>query len=586
MVAATKRPIAEGPKADPRAGQAKKGRTGAEATKPTLAEAADVVEVKDCQDKKFCTAAEATDPKPAGVAGEGSVDAPKAKGPDADAEALKRKHTDVDGEVVAEDGHQARKLRTDLEELDADAESLKRMHSQVDGDVAAGDGSQAKRRRTDAAADGENQSAGADAAGTSGSPGTPSVLKVGFGAVSPGPSVLQFGFGASSAVLEDTLRDSQQKVFGPDDIPSGQPESSVDLVHCPQQPNPLEVMPPQGMLMIEADDVDNMVAGKCCSCARVMDEEMQKEQTIVIRATTKCPRAQVVRCKDCHNLLARIRRISTRKSDVKASIVMLPKPEREAFMLANHEKFGADLELEYTQSITEITKKTNKSSFKAKSNMFRWSVLETKYKDEPHILAAILRNARRTRDTVKEIDLFEDTEYSIEHDRTEEDTEESKRKAQSEDTRKKAKVKAAGKIQKQKKLRDADGALAIVDGEPVEVEVKLKKMTEPQKVKINKMVEKLSKIVTGLSEDIDKAASDQLVGMIPAYVVQGCKKTMAMYGCFSERTEKTFENGFQEGEGMKQLTGEVKTMEVELEESSRRLHDQVAAALEHINGSA
>ena len=80
-------------------------------------------------------------------------------------------------------------------------------------------------------------------------------------------------------------------------------------------------------------------------------------------------------------------------------------------MKAHHDKMGSDLLMAMRDSVCASYEKALLKSFRGEGVWLMESDLDAKYNNDPTILAAIKRNARRLVCPVKEVELIEDLSY-------------------------------------------------------------------------------------------------------------------------------------------------------------------------------
>lgn len=192
----------------------------------------------------------------------------------------------------------------------------------------------------------------------------------------------------------------------------------------------------------DIEDPDTLV---CCSCHRPTTKD---QAIIVVRSTRKGPAKDVMRCKKCHALRARIDRLVTRRGEL-AEWSSVAEEDKRAFYQECESKCGQELLMRMQETILHSTKKTSLAQFTTTGVFLDMEDLERKYKDKPEQLAEIIKNTRKMQCPLKKITLYEDLEYQSKLADSEERVEERKRKMEfTEAPRPRAKGKAKVKAER------------------------------------------------------------------------------------------------------------------------------------------
>ncbi len=115
------------------------------------------------------------------------------------------------------------------------------------------------------------------------------------------------------------------------------------------------------------------------------------------------------RCKDCHNLKARIQTAISHNEEL-VPFTKLSIEKRNQFLGENKGLFGKSLVQAMTATISRQQTTLSKENFRESGTFLTEKEVREKYNEQT--AEAILRNARKMQDPVKEIMLYEDTTYT------------------------------------------------------------------------------------------------------------------------------------------------------------------------------
>lgn len=237
----------------------------------------------------------------------------------------------------------------------------------------------------------------------------------------------------------------------------------------------------------------------CCSCHR---ETPKHDSIIVIRSNTKVNKKEVVRCRKCHALRARIDRLVARRGELE-DWAAVSKEDKQKFYKDCRDECGDNLLVRMQECIMHSTTRTSMAQFATTGTFLDLDDLTAKYKTKPAQLDSIIQNARKVQCPVKRVTLYEDIAYSSTLAESEERVETKKRKV---DMTEAPQPKAKAKANKPTGRPDEEG-----DGGS-------NKIPAAQKKKIVKKLELLTTTKLQLSDFIAKANARS--SLVPAYVIR------------------------------------------------------------------
>ena len=247
----------------------------------------------------------------------------------------------------------------------------------------------------------------------------------------------------------------------------------------------------------------------CCTCkAQCVTETCV---VVVVRSTDKRPR--VFRCKRCHDLRSRIERLQNGHGNLVEDWRKLSQEEKDAFISSNQELAGPNLVAKLSETIIMRKRVSSKVNFGGHGDYLSEHDLELKYKDQPDVAKAIVKNGRKMFDPVKELWLYEDVSYKskfedeecIEEDRrTHLDFE--ARQAESSAPTPQSQPRGGGK-------RESVGD-AAAGPDP-----KKKKNNAALHKKMQKYLGMIAPVKLELQSYLTKASAGEMAKFVPAYVV-------------------------------------------------------------------
>lgn len=239
------------------------------------------------------------------------------------------------------------------------------------------------------------------------------------------------------------------------------------------------------------EDPDVLV---CCSCHRATTKDLS---IVVVRAASKVNSKDVIRCKKCHALRARIDRLVARRGELE-DWTSVSEEDKRMFYQECENACGQDLLMRMQEVILQSTKKTSLAQFTTTGVFLDLQDLEKKYKDKPAQLEEIVKNTRKMYCPLKKTTLYEDVSYQSKLADSEERTEERKRKVEyAEAPKPKAKAKAKAKA---------------------EAKTEENKLNAASKRKVSKKIEQVTAAKLQVQDTIKKASAHAT--LIPDYVIK------------------------------------------------------------------
>jgi hypothetical protein len=222
------------------------------------------------------------------------------------------------------------------------------------------------------------------------------------------------------------------------------------------------------------------------------------------------------RCKECNAATNRISRLLNNDSTEDELCVdweLMDEKSKRDIVVHAHCAMGSDLVKLMKEKITQSRITTEIRSFKGTGDYMDLEDITDKYKNKPLRLQAILRNTKTIWCKVGECTLYEDVNYERSVEEKDEKTEEKKREMIADRKLKKTQV-VREKAPKKTK--------AITNGE-----VSDKPLSAAALIKYAKDCEKLDEIRKKLSSQLEEACGQELVHLIPAYVVNSGNAAVA-----------------------------------------------------------
>ena len=249
----------------------------------------------------------------------------------------------------------------------------------------------------------------------------------------------------------------------------------------------------------------------CCTCKAQCATETCV--VVVVRSTDKRP--GVFRCKKCHDLRNRIERLQNAHGNLVEDWRKrkLSQEEKDAFISSNQELAGPNLVAKLSETIIMRKRVSSKVNFGGHGDYLSEHDLELKYKDQPDVTKATVKNGRKMFDPVKELWLYEDVSYKskfedeecIEEDRrTHLDFE--ARQAESSAPTPQSQPRGGGK-------RESVGD-AAAGPDP-----KKKKNNAALHKKMQKYLGMIAPVKLELQSYLTKASAGEMAKFVPAYVV-------------------------------------------------------------------
>ena len=176
----------------------------------------------------------------------------------------------------------------------------------------------------------------------------------------------------------------------------------------------------------------------CCSCQCPTSPDYS---IIVVRANHKTPR-NIHRCRKCHNLRARIDRVTAKRGELAEDWTAVSETEKQKFFKECSDLAGNELLMKMQETIVHSTVKTSSVKFTGTGTFMDETDLNAKYAGKPQQLEAIKQNTRRLMCPIRRVVLFEDISFTSATEDQETRTEERKRKVEFTPTAPAAKKKA------------------------------------------------------------------------------------------------------------------------------------------------
>ena len=262
---------------------------------------------------------------------------------------------------------------------------------------------------------------------------------------------------------------------------------------------PSAEVPADSASALEVRDPDMLY---CCSCQCPTSPDVS---IIVVRANHKTPR-NIHRCRKCHNLRARIDRVTAKRGELAEDWTAVSETEKQKFFKECSDLAGNELLMKMQETIVHSSVKTSSVKFTGTGTFMDETDLNAKYAGKPQQLEAIKQNTRRLMCPIRRVVMFEDVSFTSATEDQETRTEERKRKVEFTPNTPKPEPKKRGRA---------------TDPTKDETDPKLKCH---EKKNITKKVEALNTIKLNLKDGVAKARS--LQEYVPAYVTEHAGKVL------------------------------------------------------------
>ena len=139
---------------------------------------------------------------------------------------------------------------------------------------------------------------------------------------------------------------------------------------------PSAEVPAASSSALEVRDPDMLY---CCSCQCPTSPDYS---IIVVRANHKTPR-NIHRCRKCHNLRARIDRVTAKRGELAEDWTAVSETEKQKFFKACSELAGNELLMKMQETIVQSTVKTSSVKFTGTGTFMDETDLNAKYAGKP-----------------------------------------------------------------------------------------------------------------------------------------------------------------------------------------------------------
>ena len=223
---------------------------------------------------------------------------------------------------------------------------------------------------------------------------------------------------------------------------------------------------------------------KCTDCGQFKDRD--DGYICFKKDPEKWQQVDTFRCKPCNRVRGRVNRLANTREDLVVGFEKLGAEVKTKFLCDSADLLGADLKQCLEQCIALSTRMSEKTCVKGNGHARDKKFLDEKYEDRPEELQSIYKYARTMVHPDRNVKLWEDREFCVEHEKGEEKVEERKRRLGTEEEIKPKKKAAA------KRLAGAGPSMlsAPLDGDerPIEDESKKKPSTKAMAKKLTKKV--------------------------------------------------------------------------------------------------
>ena len=168
---------------------------------------------------------------------------------------------------------------------------------------------------------------------------------------------------------------------------------------------PSAAVPAESESALQVRDPDMLY---CCSCQCPTSPDYS---VIVVRANHKTPR-NIHRCRKCHNLRARIDRVTAKRGELAEDWTAVSETEKQKFFKECSDLAGNELLMKMQETIVHSTAKTSSVKFTGTGTFMDETDLNAKYVGKPEQLEAIKQNTRRLMCPIRRVLLFEDVSFT------------------------------------------------------------------------------------------------------------------------------------------------------------------------------